>query len=51
VEMLREILSSGGPRFSMADPGTWPQQAQLASDGEWDALEALQAKLEGGRLV
>jgi len=51
VEMLREILSSGGPRFSMADPGTWPQQAQLASDGEWDALEALQAKLEGGRLA
>ena len=46
---LRAILAQGGSRFGMADPGTWPQQAKLAADGEWTALEALQNILSGGR--
>jgi len=30
-------------------PDTWPQQAKLAADGKWDALKALQDKLDGGK--
>ena len=32
-------------------PDTWPQQAQLATDGKWDELKVLQDKLDGGRVV
>lgn len=28
---------------------TWPQQAQLAADGKWDELKALQDELDGGK--
>ena len=28
---------------------SWPEQAQLASDGKWDELKELQDKLDGGR--
>jgi len=33
----------------IAHPGTWPEQAQFAADGEWDALTAFQDSLTGGR--
>ncbi len=33
----------------LADPSTWAEQAQLAANGEWDALETLQGALKGGR--
>lgn len=49
VERIQEILTAAGPRFSLADPGTWPQQAQLAEDGKWDELDALQDYLIAGR--
>jgi predicted flap endonuclease-1-like 5' DNA nuclease len=49
VERLREILQEGGARFRMADPATWPEQAQLAAEDEWDALEVMQNELVGGR--
>ena len=29
-------------------PDTWPKQAQLAADGNWDELKELQDKLDGG---
>ena len=35
----------------IAHPDTWPEQAQLAADGQWEALEVLQDKLVGGRYV
>jgi large subunit ribosomal protein L21 len=49
VEDLQKILSDGG--LKMMDASTWPQQAQLAADGDWDALKKLQDKLSGGRKV
>ena len=49
VERLQAILDAAGPRFRLADPHTWPQQAALARDGKWDALEALQGELKAGR--
>ncbi|MCP4426139.1 MAG: hypothetical protein GY803_16730 [Chloroflexi bacterium] len=33
----------------VAFPDTWPEQAKLAADGLWDALEMLQDDLKGGR--
>jgi predicted flap endonuclease-1-like 5' DNA nuclease len=51
AERLRAILDAGGPRFRIADPETWPAQAVLARDGNWDALKALQDRLKAGRRV
>ena len=49
VDDLRSILADAGSRFRLADPTTWPQQAQLAADGDWDGLQALQNSLKHGR--
>jgi predicted flap endonuclease-1-like 5' DNA nuclease len=46
VERIKAMLIKGGIR---ANPATWPEQAKLAAAGKWEALEALQAKLKGGR--
>jgi len=48
VARLDEILSEANLR-RLADPGTWPEQALLAVEGKWDALEELQEALKGGR--
>jgi predicted flap endonuclease-1-like 5' DNA nuclease len=31
------------------DPASWPEQAALAASGDWEALDALQDDLQGGR--
>ncbi len=49
IDVLRQILAEAGPRFRLADPSTWPQQARLAAAGDWDALQALQDTLNAGR--
>ena len=49
VERLQAILDESGIR--LAWPETWPEQAQLAANGDWDALQALQDELQGGRRV
>ncbi len=46
---LQRILADAGPRFRVADPRSWPQQALLAASGDWDGLKALQDQLKGGR--
>jgi predicted flap endonuclease-1-like 5' DNA nuclease len=48
VERIQEILNAAGDAFKLAKPETWPQQAQLAANGQWDALMALQDELNGG---
>ncbi len=48
-EALSAILKKAGPRYQMHKPDTWPQQAALARDGEFEALDTLQDKLKGGR--
>jgi large subunit ribosomal protein L21 len=47
VEDLQQILADAD--LKMMDPTTWPQQAKLAADGDWDALKKLQDELSGGR--
>ncbi len=49
-EQLEEILQAADPRLlRLANPATWPQQAALAAEGQWSALEEFQGGLKGGR--
>ncbi len=45
---LTSILDAAGPRYKMHNPKSWPEQAKLAKNGEWDKLQKLQDKLKGG---
>ena len=45
---IKTILDKGGASFKMANPDTWPDQANLASNNRWPALKALQDVLDGG---
>ena len=47
---LDQILAAEDPRLArLADPTSWPEQAALAAAGDWEALDALQERLKGGR--
>jgi len=48
-DAIREILLTGGSRYKMHDPTTWPDQAKLAAEGKWDELKEWQDKLDGGK--
>ena len=47
VDQLQVILKEVG--LSRFNPETWPEQASLAAQGNWDGLSALQEELRGGR--
>ena len=49
ITNLKIILESGGSKFSMHNPGTWPKQAKLAAEAKWEDLELLQKHLKGGK--
>ncbi|HPN72061.1 MAG TPA: 50S ribosomal protein L27, partial [Saprospiraceae bacterium] len=49
VESLQAVLDAAGPAYTIHDPGTWAQQAQLAADGKMDELQVLQDELKGGK--
>lgn len=49
VSRLEDILKQAGDKFRLAKPDTWPQQAQLAANGQWQELKKLQDELTGGR--
>lgn len=48
---LQEILDKAGSNFRLQDASTWPAQARLAVNGDWDLLEEYQQKLKGGKEV
>lgn len=50
LDFLKETLHNAGPNYRLHDPTTWPRQATLAAEGQWEALQALQNELKGGRL-
>ncbi len=50
VDELRQILDDAGIG-RISDPTTWPEQAKLATQEDWEGLEALQDELKGGRRV
>lgn len=49
AEEVKEILLEQGNRYNRFDPTTWPDQAKMAADGEWDKLKAWQDELNGGK--
>lgn len=49
VEKCQEVLKSGGKRFEIHKPGTWPKQADLAAKGLWQELKDWQDQLDGGK--
>lgn len=48
VSQLEKIVREDAG-IRVAFPDTWPEQARLAAEGAWDALEKLQDELKGGR--
>lgn len=50
IEKCSEILKSGGKRYEMHKPGTWPKQAKLAYEGKWQELLDWQNELDRGKL-
>lgn len=49
VDRIKGILTAAGPNYAVHDPTTWGEQAQLAKDGKWEALDELQEELKGGK--
>lgn len=49
VERLQEMLEQAGPSYRIAEPTTWPRQAELAAAGSWDELKEYQDFLSGGK--
>ncbi|MBC8505988.1 MAG: hypothetical protein ISR58_05095 [Anaerolineales bacterium] len=47
VEKMQQILDDAGIR--LGNPSTWAEQAKLAAEGDWGALQKLQDELQGGR--
>jgi predicted flap endonuclease-1-like 5' DNA nuclease len=45
---IQEILDAAGPNYQLADPSTWPKQAELAGEGKWTELKEYQDFLQGG---
>ncbi len=45
---IQKILDDAGSSYTIANPGTWPDQANLAVNNRWPALKALQDVLDGG---
>ena len=48
-EALQEILNSGGSRFKLLRPKSWPTQAAYAHNGQWKELVEYQRFLDTGR--
>jgi len=49
VSRCQNILNTGGERYSVHNPGTWPRQAAMAYNGEWQALKDWQDILDHGK--
>ncbi|XLS29006.1 hypothetical protein ACJD0Z_17635 [Flavobacteriaceae bacterium M23B6Z8] len=49
VEKCQEVLNSGGDRYRIHNPGTWPKQAKMAYENKWEELKKWQDSLKGGK--
>lgn len=47
AEDIKGVLNASGIRI--AQPDTWPQQANLAAKDDWEGLKSLQAQLKAGQ--
>ncbi len=48
IPTLSAILERAGPRFKLANPGSWAEQSALAAGGKWHELKKLQDELVAG---
>jgi predicted flap endonuclease-1-like 5' DNA nuclease len=49
IEKCQSVLDSGGERYKVHKPGTWPAQAKFAYEGKWAELLKWQDELDGGK--
>lgn len=49
VDKLKAILDQAGDKFRIHDPSSWPKQAAMAANGDWDKLRKVQDELKGGK--
>ncbi|MBC3845949.1 hypothetical protein H8K90_06135 [Winogradskyella echinorum] len=49
IDKCQSVLKSGGDRFKIHNPGTWPDQAKMAAEGRWEDLLKWQDELDGGK--
>ncbi len=49
VERCQEVLDSGGPKFRVHTPQTWPDQALMAYEGRWTELKKWQDENDYGK--
>ena len=49
TDKIQSVLTAAGGRYRLADPTTWPKQAELASAGQWKELQSYQDTLKGGK--
>lgn len=47
--VIKELLDAAEGNFKLADPTSWPHQAQLAVEGKFEELKQLQDTLIGGK--
>ncbi|MCL6267388.1 hypothetical protein [Flagellimonas myxillae] len=45
----QEVLNSGGDRYRIHDPASWPMQAKMAHKGQWTELAKWQDKHKSGK--
>ena len=44
------LINEGGERYRVHDPETWPKQAELAFNGNWEELKNLQHEIVHGHM-
>jgi predicted flap endonuclease-1-like 5' DNA nuclease len=50
VARCQEILDSGGSRYKVHDPASWPMQAKMCYEGKWTELAKWQNQHKHGKL-
>ena len=50
VAKCQEVLDSGGDRYKVHDPASWPMQAKMAFEGKWKELAKWQHEHKHGKL-
>ena len=50
VDKCQEVLDSGGDRYKIHDPASWPMQARMAYEGKWRELARWQQQHDHGKI-
>lgn len=50
VSKCQEVLDSGGERYRVHDPASWPMQAKMCYEGKWKELYRWQEEHKHGKL-